>query len=429
MGRAERRSEDRRRRRETRPAIPEPRAVEQPPQQLGARAVVREVEPHTAQPDLREPDDDALGQPPDPPTARLLVSQLETTAVNCELLEDRQPQALGMTYAWIPDGHEPPQPLVVRFTGSRVGVDGPRGPADTFDVTENVDDALPGTGRIALTRRVEGLAAGTWAVTAEPVPGLHESAAAVPAPARAEGRLWVAAFVLAQAPGVRMGAWPALVALGVLVGLVSMLALAAASGLPVGTVLALAVMACLVGIVGARIYFAAEQALRGSPTWKRRGMCLQGFVLFAMLTVLGGAALIGLPLGQVADVTAVGLVLGTAVGRIGCFLGGCCSGRPTNSRFGVWSSDRRLGVRRVPTQLLESALAATLGTTSVLVLIGGPPEVGGVVAVTVLAVYTIGRQVLLSLRSIPRRTTWGRAAVVVLAIGALVLAVTLGGGG
>ncbi|MCX6465185.1 MAG: prolipoprotein diacylglyceryl transferase [Pseudonocardiales bacterium] len=357
------------------------------------------------------------------------MSRLETTIVNCELLENHQPQALGMTYTWDPDGYDCPRPLTVRFTGSRVGGRAVPGHRDAFDVTETVDEALPRTGRITLTRRVEGLAAGTWAVAAEPVPDQHQPDAAVPAPARAEGRLWVAAFVRAQAPGARIGAWPALVALGVLVGLLTMLALAAVTGLPVAPVLGLAVVACLAGLGGARVYFAAEQALRGSPVWRRRGMCLQGFVLAALLTVVGGAALAGLPVGTVADITAAGLVSGVAVGRVGCFLGGCCAGRPTSSRFGVWSSDRRLGVRRVPTQLLESALAAVLGVIAVLVLAGGPPRAGGVVAVTILAVYAIGRQVLLSLRALPRRTTWGQAAVVVLAVAALVVAVTLGGGG
>jgi phosphatidylglycerol---prolipoprotein diacylglyceryl transferase len=434
MNRDQRRREDRRRRRATRRASHEATAGERPaPRPDGWSAGTEVVEPGAILvPDPRSPDDH---RPPPaaplaaaPPAARLLVSRLETTTVNCGLLEDHQPQALGMTYTWDADGQEPPRPLAVRFTGSRTGLAGPPGSGDTFDVTESVEELLPRTGRIALTRRVEGLTAGTWAVAAEPVPTAHEPAAAIPAPARAEGRLWVAAFVRAQAPGVRMGAWPALVALGVLVGLLTMLALAAASGLPVGAVLVLAAVACVAGLAGARVYFAAEQALRRSPTWQRRGMCLQGFVLTSMLTVLVGAAIAYLPVGRVADVTAAGLMLGTAVGRIGCFLGGCCTGRPTDSRFGVWSSDRRLGVRRVPTQLLESAAAAALGVTAALVLIGGPPGGGGVVAVTVLAVYAIGRQVLLSLRALPRRTTWGRLAVVVLAVVALA-AVALGAGG
>jgi len=46
------------------------------------------------------------------------------------------------------------------------------------------------------------------------------------------------------------------------------------------------------------------------------------------------------------------IALGVAVGRIGCFLAGCCFGKPTNMGWGVNFGD---GVLRYPTQLFESA--------------------------------------------------------------------------
>ncbi|MSP63236.1 MAG: hypothetical protein EXR72_23425 [Myxococcales bacterium] len=46
-----------------------------------------------------------------------------------------------------------------------------------------------------------------------------------------------------------------------------------------------------------------------------------------------------IPFFAVADIAAVGLSLGHGIGRIGCFLGGCCYGRPTDSFLGVTFTD------------------------------------------------------------------------------------------
>lgn len=64
---------------------------------------------------------------------------------------------------------------------------------------------------------------------------------------------------------------------------------------------------------------------------------------------------------KVGDLLIVALPLGHAIGRIGCFLAGCCFGKPTHSHFGVVFSDPHslvdpalLGVHLHPVQLYES---------------------------------------------------------------------------
>lgn len=326
-----------------------------------------------------------------------------------------------MTYTFDAASSGDPYPVQVRFRGRRTDVTGALGDRDAFDVVEPVGTIAPGSGRISVTRRVEGIHQGRWVVAAEPVVDVDTPPHPVPAPARAEGRLWVAPFVRVQAPGVRMGAWPALVGAGAALGVTIQVLLARRVGLPVGALVGLAALACILGLVGAHVYFAVEQVLRGSAV--RRGMCLQGFVLAALGTVLSGALLAGWDPGTVADVTAPGLMAGAAVGRIGCFLGGCCAGRPTSSRFGLWSSDRRLGLRRVPTQLIESSLAAVLAVVALVALLMGPPTPPGALTVAVLGAYTFGRQALFPLRLIPRRTRYGRPAAVLLSASALAGAV------
>lgn len=62
------------------------------------------------------------------------------------------------------------------------------------------------------------------------------------------------------------------------------------------------------------------------------------------------------------DITAIGVALGHASGRVGCFLGGCCYGRPTHLPWGVrFRFLGRLphpfaGTAIHPTQLYEASL-------------------------------------------------------------------------
>ena len=141
------------------------------------------------------------------------------------------------------------------------------------------------------------------------------------------------------------------------------------------------------------------------------GMCIQGFVLGAIGSLVVGALVAGIPVGRLLDVTAPGLLFAMAIGRWGCFLGGCCAGRPSASRWALWSSDKRLGTRRIPTQLFESLLAGTVGVAALLAVWLTTPHPAGVVFIAAIAAYTLGRQLLFPLRDLPRTTAHGRTLV------------------
>lgn len=135
---------------------------------------------------------------------------------------------------------------------------------------------------------------------------------------------------------------------------------------------------------------------------------LGAVVAVALLLVLVARA--GRPVGTLLDATAPGLTFGQATGRVGRFLGGCYVGRPV--RRGLWSSDRRVGMRRIPTRLFESAGAMSIGGVApVAVLVSLRP--GGVVFVGTIAAYTLLRQFLFPLRDLPRNPSWGRTATAV----------------
>jgi phosphatidylglycerol:prolipoprotein diacylglycerol transferase len=128
--------------------------------------------------------------------------------------------------------------------------------------------------------------------------------------------------------------------------------------------------------------------------------------------------------GPLLDASAPGLFFGLAIGRIGCFVAGCCGGRPTPSRWGLWSSDQRVGMRRIPTQLLESALALGIALLALIAVLGGSPLHGGIF-VAALAAYTLLRQGILWLRA-ERPPGSDRGATLTAAAALVVLIVGLG---
>ncbi|MFC4950958.1 prolipoprotein diacylglyceryl transferase family protein [Pseudonocardia sp. GCM10023141] len=322
------------------------------------------------------------------------------------------PQALGVTLTFDAPATGEPYPLTVRFTGRRTDAAGPPAPEDTFDIVDTIAQVVPGSGTVSLTQRIEGITSGEWTVRAVPVVDPAAPAdRAMPRPARVDGRTGYAPVVRVRAPGVRVGAWPALVGAGTAVALILQSLFASRAGLPAGPVLILFLVACLVGIAGALLYYRLEHPGQRRMSASPGGMCIQGFVLAAVGTVVAGALLLGLPIGRLMDANAPGLMAGMAIGRVGCFFGGCCAGRPTVSRWGLWSSDRRLGIRRFPTQLFESALALLIGSAAGAALAVAEPSPAGGVFVATVAAYTFGRQVLFPLRSLRRHTWYGRHLV------------------
>lgn len=376
---------------------------------------------HPGTRDARRATPAAQSMPVDDALPRLAVVSRGTSAgwplqfvtLGIDSLAALEPHAIGLTYWFDAAPMGDPYQVVVRFTGKRLDVDGRRGPGDTFQVDATLSNVIPGSGRVALTHRVLDVAPGRWQVTADAqaLGMVGDRGNRVPS-RRLLGGTTVGVSTYAplarvRAPGVVLGAWPALVGLGVIAALATESLLAARRGLPVAQVLLIAALACLVGLVGAKVYYrVTHREEKGGLLTV--GMSIQGFVIAAIATFLLGAVVGGLPLGRLLDVTVPSLLLGQAIGRLGCFFGGCCAGLPTSSRWGLWSSDRQVGVRRIPVQLMESTLAATLVVATLLTVLLAPPRIDGLVFIGGFAAYTVGRQLLFPLRGLPRKTVHGR---------------------
>jgi phosphatidylglycerol:prolipoprotein diacylglycerol transferase len=216
--------------------------------------------------------------------------------------------------------------------------------------------------------------------------------------------------------------WVALVGLGVLVGLVLQGLLLSRAGEDIGAALFVSAAAVVAGCAGAKVWYVVVQ--RG---WRFDGWCVQG-------AILGGGVAAGVVLvsgsafhaGTYLDASAPGLMLGMAVGRPGCFLAGCCYGRPTSSRWGIWSSDRCVGIRRVPTQLIEAALCLVIGMVALVFALVHGLEGSGLLLGGSLAAFVLGRQMILPYRAQPRQTSFGRPTTIALAAVTLIASVVIG---
>jgi phosphatidylglycerol:prolipoprotein diacylglycerol transferase len=94
-------------------------------------------------------------------------------------------------------------------------------------------------------------------------------------------------------------------------------------------------------VLGARALYVIEHIGEFRSQWSsvlavwQGGLTLYGGVVAGTVGGLVTARRLGMPMWSVADALAPATALGTMFGRIGCFLNGCCYGRPTSMPWGV----------------------------------------------------------------------------------------------
>jgi prolipoprotein diacylglyceryltransferase len=102
-----------------------------------------------------------------------------------------------------------------------------------------------------------------------------------------------------------------------------------------------ALYSLIAGVVGARVFYVLhhfDQFSENLPSvfaiWNG-GLELLGGVILAITIIFFYLWYHKLPIRQYLDILAIGLMLALAFGRIGCFLNGCCFGKPTRLPWGV----------------------------------------------------------------------------------------------
>ncbi len=356
-----------------------------------------------------------------------------------------EPEALVAT-GWFESGDgSAPYSATVRFTGRRADQNGMPRARDTFVHDEVIDRVLPGSGPVSITTWVYGLEPGEWSVSADLVrvaTGVGEAAPSARSrpianrpvhPAAWSWRRWALSTrqgatlktrwamlaPLARIPAVIPGSYPILAVLATLVAVALQSAILANEGVQVGRSLVVSLLAITSGLAGAKLWY---KALHPDESLIRGGWAVDGFLVVAPVTAVAAMLVLGVPLGAFLDASTPGLFFAVAIGRVGCFLTGCCAGRVTTSRWGVWSSDRRVGARRIPAQLVESAAGLVIGVASLLPVLGEARPVHGFIFVISLGAYAVLRQAFLRLREEQRRSprslpvTAGAVAVVLVAV-------------
>jgi len=204
---------------------------------------------------------------------------------------------------------------------------------------------------------------------------------------------------------------------GVLMGLGTLLAvvwpvrLARRDGIPVAKAEGLALVIVLSAVIGSKLLtvFDYPDFYSGNldRVMDRGGVFYGGFLLAVVASALY-MWITKLPGWRVADCVAPGLALAQGLGRIGCFLAGCCWGRETDLPVGVtFTSDLAhqitgvpLRVKLHPTQLYEAALV--LLAIPFLLWLRKHKSFDGQVVLIYVLYYAVARFFLEFLRGDPR---------------------------
>lgn len=119
-------------------------------------------------------------------------------------------------------------------------------------------------------------------------------------------------------------------------------------------------------LFGARIYFMVAQSLALSPgcflfTFWKGGTGSSGAWIGALLGIYAGTRLFSINLWRYLDSGALAIALAIFLGRIGCFIKGCCFGSPTNLPWAVvFPQDSPAYHRQIDLNLIDTAAAAAL---------------------------------------------------------------------
>lgn len=172
------------------------------------------------------------------------------------------------------------------------------------------------------------------------------------------------------------------------------------------TVFELVLAAAVGGIVGARIFYILGNLEEFSGNWWSvlKFWDVEGLVFYGgfILGVLAAAAVIkikGLSIAMVLDSGGLAVPVSLAVARVGCFLNGCCFGKPTSVPWGVTfpkSTQLAMGMPLNqplhPTQLYE--ILFDIAIFLVLLAVYGRFRYRGMIMLSFVMLYAVARFIL-----------------------------------
>lgn len=215
---------------------------------------------------------------------------------------------------------------------------------------------------------------------------------------------WAGRRYLFSWRGVDIPGYTAMLYLGCVAGVLAGATVAGSAGLERSRVALATIVLLIPALAGARLLFVVEHwsVYRREPRriWRRSegGAALYGGLLLSVLVSVPVLASFELPFWRFWDTASYTMLIGLIFTRVGCLMHGCCAGRATSGRLGVWLPDHH-GVwqRRIPTPLLEAGWAALVLAAAALARAGAPSA--GAVFLGVLAAYGAGRLLLETTRA------------------------------
>lgn len=190
---------------------------------------------------------------------------------------------------------------------------------------------------------------------------------------------------------------------GTVAGTFSGAAAAASRGVDPSTFALLTVALLVPALIGARgLYVLTRRAIYQEDVrriWRRSGGGAALFGGLAVGVVVSAPVLIslGIPFWRFWDAATVTMLVGLIFTRFGCLANGCCGGRPTKRRIGVWMRNvDGEWARRYPTQLIDVAVATVL--LALVALLWDQDASEGTAFVTVTALYSATRAATAGLR-------------------------------
>ncbi len=168
------------------------------------------------------------------------------------------------------------------------------------------------------------------------------------------------------------------------------------------------------------------------PMIWRGGLVFHGAVVGAVAALFYYTKKHDLSMWEAGDLWAPGTALGQAIGRIGCFMAGCCYGKPSTHPFSVVFTDPNclapLNVPLHPTQVYSSLGGFVI--FGVLIWLRGKRKYQGQILLWFLVLHSFARLVVERFRGDDRGLLWGTqmtptqlAAMLVLIISGVILAV------
>lgn len=199
--------------------------------------------------------------------------------------------------------------------------------------------------------------------------------------------------VLLQIGGFSLYSWGAMVALAFAAGIAIALLRAKKEGIPAEFVMDGAMYVLISAIIGARLFYVIgfwgeykDNLWSGFAVWEG-GMVFYGGLIFAIIALFIWTRRKNLDFMNILDLAAPSVAIGYSIGRIGCFLRGCCYGVECNLPWAIHFPDSQGFVH--PTQLYSSL--AGLAIFIVLLFVRDKKRYDGQVFVWGIMLYSIYR--------------------------------------